>query len=781
MHRLRWVCWGLFGSMMLLLLTHPVSVQAQTALSATAVCGLIVFSFLPRWSWVQQLFLALGSTVLLRYLYWRLSSTLPPVSDVAGFSFGCIVLAAEMFCAFIMAISLLINVDPLRRKSLPREDDAKLPTVDVLIPSYNEDESILAMTICAAKGMDYPSEKLKVWLLDDGGTDQKCADKDPVKAAAAYRRRLSLQGLCRELGATYLTRARNEHAKAGNLNNGLVHSTGEVVVVFDADHAPFRRFLRETVGYFSQDPKLFLVQTPHVFLNPDPIERNLRTFERMPSENEMFYGVTQCGLDKWNGSFFCGSAALLRRAALASAGGFSGITITEDCETALALHSQGWTSIYVDKPLIAGLQPETFSSFIGQRSRWCQGMFQIFLLKNPMRLAGLKPIQRIAYLSSMAFWFFPIPRCVFMIAPLLHIFFDIKIFVSSLDETLAYTLSYMTVNMLMQSYVYGHVRWPLMSELYEYVQGVFLIKALGSVALSPRKPTFNVTSKGVSLEHDHLSDLAWPFVAIFLFLIVATGTAAWRYVNEPGVAGTMQVVGIWSCFNLIVAGVALGVVAERRQAERNPRLAISRTGLLTLGDEEVRVRINYVSASDCGVASLGPQNLPSNVDEAATGWLTVIPAHGGAPHGQVAVRCTKASGAGLELVFDDLRPQNYQTVAELMYGDTEAISRFLSRRHKPIGLLRGSLQFAIWGITEPFRALVLAFRKRPDLRSAESPATSEGMGASGTPASAQTIPSAGEINEASWLAAIAELSGVPIRGGFANANSDAGPFMQGAE
>ena len=212
LYRLRWGSWALFGGLSLLLLTLPVSIQAQTAISVTAVCGLVLLSFLPRWGWVQQLFLALGSTVLLRYLYWRLTSTLPPVSDVAGFTIGCILVAAELFCAFILAVSLLINADPIRRKPLARGDDAELPTVDVFIPSYNEDESILAMTICAAKGMDYPPGKLTVWLLDDGGTDQKCADKDPVKAAAARSRRLSLQGLCRELGATYLTRALNEHA-----------------------------------------------------------------------------------------------------------------------------------------------------------------------------------------------------------------------------------------------------------------------------------------------------------------------------------------------------------------------------------------------------------------------------------------------------------------------------------------------------------------------------------------------------------------------------------------
>jgi cellulose synthase (UDP-forming) len=302
--------------------------------------------------------------------------------------------------------------------------------------------------------MDYPAGKVTVWLLDDGGTDQKCADPDPVKARKSKSRRAALRMLCDDLGANYLTRPRNEHAKAGNLNNGLAHSKAPIVVVFDADHVPFKSFLRETIGHFSRDPKLFLVQTPHVFLNRDPIERNLRTFDRMPSENEMFYAVTQRGLDKWNGSFFCGSAAVLRRAALQQTGGFSGLTVTEDCETAFELHRSGWTSVYVDKPLTAGLQPETFESFIGQRSRWCQGMFQLFLMKSPLFKRGLTPIQRVAYLSSMTYWFFPLPRLIFMFAPLLYIFFDVKLFVSTVEESIAYAATYVIVNAMMHNQLY---------------------------------------------------------------------------------------------------------------------------------------------------------------------------------------------------------------------------------------------------------------------------------------------------------------------------------------
>lgn len=775
---LRWACWLGCGLLMALLVTQPVSVQAQAALGMAVVLGLLVLGQLPKRAWSRYLFLALGSAVLLRYLYWRLTSTLPPVGDVVGFGFGVVLLGAELFCAFVLGISLIVNADPLRRKSLARGDDAALPSVDVFIPSYNEGEDILAMTIAAARGMDYPEGKITVWLLDDGGTDQKCGDADAAKAAAARRRRVSLQALCRDLGAVYLTRAKNEHAKAGNLNNGLAHSRAEIVVVFDADHAPFRQFLRETIGHFALDPKLFLVQTPHVFLNPDPIEKNLRTFRHMPSENEMFYAVTQRGLDKWNGSFFCGSAALLRRAALQTTGGFSGITITEDCETAFELHAQGWTSLYVDKPLISGLQPETFASFIGQRSRWCQGMFQILMLKNPALRAGLKPIQRIAYLSSMTFWFFPVPRLIFMVAPLLHIFLDVKIFVSSVDETLAYTLSYVAVNMVMQSYLYGHVRWPWVSELYEYVQGVFLAKAIVSVVASPRKPTFNVTAKGLSLENDHLSELAWPFFAIFGLLAFGVGTAAWRYLFEPGVTELMLVVGLWTGFNLLIAGAALGAVAERAQTDRHPRLDIDRKGILAIDGHELPVVINDVSAGGCCVVvAKMPPGLALEAG-VAQGMLTVVPSEGVARRAPVRVTLSHVTLVGetsrLGLGFREPGPEQYRAIADLMYGDAGAIVRFLEGRRKPIGLLRGSAQFMIWGVSEPWRALRYALRKRPadpiavaDAQATPAPTLVPAFDTAAFSASVLALgermrpapPAPQRLDQAAWLATIAGLPG----------------------
>ncbi len=710
---LRLAAWAASGLFALAFLTQPVSTGTQLALAATVIAAMGATWKWGRGCYARWAFLSLGSLVVLRYIFWRATYTLPPLDQPLNFALGLLLVLAELYCVLILVISLIINADPLVRKPLERGDDAALPTVDVFIPSYNEDEYILATTIAAAKAMDYPHEKLTVWLLDDGGTEQKVNDANPVKAAAALERRRSLSELCAAMGARYLTREKNEHAKAGNMNNGLEHATGEIVVVFDADHAPFKSFLRETIGHFAQDPKLFLVQTPHVFLNPDPIERNLRTFQVMPSENEMFYSVTQRGLDKWDASFFCGSAALLRREALDITGGFSGITITEDCETAFELHAKGWHSAYVDKPLIAGLQPETFESFIGQRSRWCQGMFQILLLKNPLFKKGLKPIQKLAYLSSMTFWFFPLPRMVFTFAPLLHIFFDVKIFVSSMDEALAYSATYMVVNMMLQNYLYGRVRWPFMSELYEYVQGVYLAKAIVSVVAKPRKPTFNVTAKGISLDENHLSGLAQPFFVIFALLLVGAVTAFYRYVFEPG-AELMLIVGLWTTFNLVIAGVAMGVVAERREPDRFPRLAIDRRGLLTCGAATTPVSIQSVSAGGCAVRFAEGEAVPAFAAEAAC-MLSVLPLDGQAAHAPFTLDLVHATpdadGLTCGFSFGKMGPPAYAALADLMYGDPDAMLRFQQKRRAHKNLVSGSLRFLYWGVTEPVRAFSYLRRK----------------------------------------------------------------------
>ncbi|GAU85820.1 cellulose synthase catalytic subunit [Bosea sp. BIWAKO-01] len=730
--------WLVAAALFAIFLTQPTGIKLQFALSLLMIAVMFTISTLRLTGLWRHVFLASASVVIIRYLHWRLTETLPSVDQVWDFVPAILLLAAELYYIVILGLGLFVNAQSIRRPRAPQLPGNELPSVDVFVPSYNEERDLVAVTLAAAKRMDYPSDRLTVYLLDDGGTDEKVYSANAGKAAEAAERRRSMQQLCVELGVRYLTRERNVHAKAGNLNNGLAYSTSDLVVVFDADHVPAREFLRETVGHFAREPRLFLVQTPHFFINADPIERNLSTFSRMPSENEMFYGEVQRGLDSWNSAFFCGSAAVLRRSALEEVGGFAGVSITEDCETALELHARGWKSLYVETPLIAGLQPETFESFIGQRSRWCQGMMQIFMLKNPLLNRGLNLPQKLCYASSNLFWLFPLPRLAFMISPLFFIFFNMQIYHTSPQQFVAYTAFYIVAVMMMQNYMYGRLRWPWVSELYEYVQSLYLVRALAGVIVNPRAPKFNVTQKGAVLDDDHLSGLALPFYIMFGILAAGAGYTVIRYINEPASRGLLLVVGAWNIFNLVLAGIALGAVSERRERRKVQRLATDRTGELIVNGEAVPVRLT--DASIGGVRLLAGGILKQPIAPGRQAATLRVAADGAGASYEVPVLIASAVSTEGERVygvrFTGIGADRYRLIADVAYADLSSMRAMRARRHKRRNLVLVSAETLGWSFTQTLRGLFFAaFRRNPPTQAAVPaiPIRPVAMGADGVP------------------------------------------------
>jgi len=700
----------------------PTSIAVQATLGFAAVFIVVLLKPRVQRSMVARfVMMAIASTLVMRYWAWRLTETLPPVQDYLSFVPALLLFIVETYAIAVFFLSAFLTADPIKRTLPPKVAAADLPTVDILVPSYNEPTEMLAVTLSAAKNMHYPTHKRTVVLCDDGGTDQRCNHQDPEIAEKSRQRRRDLMALCAELGVVYSTRPRNEHAKAGNMSAALERLNGDLVVVFDADHVPSRDFLARTVGYFVEDPRLFLVQTPHFFLNPDPIDRNVGLRPDCPPENEMFYHLSHRGLDRWGGAFFCGSAAVLRRAALDDVGGFAGDTITEDAETALAMHRRGWKSLYVDHAMIAGLQPETFVSFIQQRGRWATGMMQLLILKNPWLGPGLSLTQRLCYFNSMSFWLFPLVRLTFILAPLLYLFFGLQIFVATIQEVAVYMTSYMIVSFLVQNALYSRVRWPLVSELYETAQAPYLASAIFKTIRNPRGAKFNVTAKDEVLEEDSITPIYKPLLFIFFLCALGVAAAAVRYAMFPGDREVIMVVGGWAVFNLLLVSAALRVIAERQQRRAVPRVPVNVAAVAALGtDNPVFVHGTIVDASTSGarlVLRPGGISDMSRLPEVRVGeTFYFTPEFPKSPHLENAVRVQVKSVApdGPSLIvgvaFDPTQPMVVrETVAHLIFGDSASWEAIRAMRNRPMGLIRGLTYVigkAVPGVYYTFKTLL---------------------------------------------------------------------------
>lgn len=103
---------------------------------------------------------------------------------------------AEIYAGITSILGCIVNVFPLSRPQLSLDDidRTQLPTVDVMIPTYNESQDILEITIRAAKVMDYPADKVSIHLLDDGGTDEKNKSSRGKESANSRRAPRRIEG-----------------------------------------------------------------------------------------------------------------------------------------------------------------------------------------------------------------------------------------------------------------------------------------------------------------------------------------------------------------------------------------------------------------------------------------------------------------------------------------------------------------------------------------------------------------------------------------------------------
>lgn len=469
--------------------------------------------------------IAAGVTVY--YLYWRITETFNP--NALFFSWS--LYGAEFFGALTTFLFFFMVWKPLSRTAPPPIPNR---AVDILIPTKNEPIHVLRKTLLACNDLKYPHRTL---VLDDGSRPE-------VKA------------LCEELKCIYLARISHEHAKAGNLNFGLLHTNAEFIVVFDADHAPLPHFIDRIIGYF-QDEKVAFVQTPQEFYNIDSFQHRTDPKKKyIWGEQYLFFSLIQPGKDYWKSAYFVGSCALLRRKALEDIGGFATGSITEDLMTSIRIHAKGWSSVYHNENLAYGIAAETLLPFHIQRQRWAIGGWQVFFKANPLFVRGLSIPQRLNYLASMIYPVEGFQKLIFYATPPIALFTGI-LPMRALDVNyLLHFIPYYAISLFAFNEMARGYGGNIMLEQFSMGKFATYIKTFGIFLFSKKSSQFKVTPKGGYSLSPYRFII--PQMAVFLISITAITWALVELLLEMRNDDFIVVVNcLWALYN---SGLGLAII-----------------------------------------------------------------------------------------------------------------------------------------------------------------------------------------------------------------------------
>jgi cellulose synthase (UDP-forming) len=571
---------------------------------ALAGCLALVAPALPRQAnWARASLAVLVLLVSARYLWWRLVDTVLPVPSGSGqwlWIWFCFVIEAGAFievAVFMLIMSRLKDRTPeadQHERALRAQPPNLLPSVDVLIPTFNEGMEVLEKTIVGALGLDYP--RFFVTVLDDGRRDW-------------------LRDFCARKGVRYVTRPDNAHAKAGNLNNAYRQTSADLIAIFDADFVPRRDFLWRTAGFFA-DPTIGIVQTPQHFFNRDPIQLNLMLGQKWPDEQRLYFDVMAPGRDAWDAAFCCGSCSIIRRQALDEIGGFPTSSITEDLLTTLAMLRKGYITRYLNEPLSMGLAAESIEAYFIQRERWCHGGVQSIYVKEGPLGRGMSWLQRVLFFPFSWVVQYPV-RVLAMVIPAVYMWTELTpLLFTSVADIVAYQIP-VFVAYFGAMYWFAPQRYiPLVNTTTAVFTAFRLIPVVISSLLRPFSKPFHVTPKGHRKDGTQI-DVVTLSIAGVIFAATVGGMAVnmvpgWAILRDEQF---FPVAAFWGTINLFILFLVGLICFEAPRWRSEERFALDEaTHLVTDG---TRLPCRVIDASLTGALLDWPKDQTPPADGAA--------------------------------------------------------------------------------------------------------------------------------------------------------------------
>jgi biofilm PGA synthesis N-glycosyltransferase PgaC len=240
----------------------------------------------------------------------------------------------------------------------PSPSEIQMP-VSVILAAYNE-EQIIGRTLRSVLASTYPLTEIIV--VNDGSSDRTSEEVREVREIARHDPRI------------HLIEQQNT-GKAGALNAGLSHTSSEIIVTLDADTILIPETISRLVRHLAADETGRLGAVAGV-VRVGNRERNLLT-RWQALEYLTQIGVERAAQDVMGAiSIVPGACAAWRKTAIQEVGGYTEVTLAEDCDLSLSLHRAGWRVTQDDEAIAFTEAPETVDALLDQRTRWTFGSLQ---------------------------------------------------------------------------------------------------------------------------------------------------------------------------------------------------------------------------------------------------------------------------------------------------------------------------------------------------------------------------------------------------------------------
>lgn len=236
-----------------------------------------------------------------------------------------------------------------------RNKKNKNPKISIIVPAFNEEESI-SETIQSLKNVKY--KNLEVLIMNDGSKDRtsEIVNRE-IQGNERFR---------------FIDNKINQ-GKATVLNQGIEFANGKFVACMDGDSVVEKDIVHKILPYFNHSGVGAVTISVDVN-NPDSFLRKIVALEFALGLSLFLkiFSFLDC-IFVTPGPF-----SMYRKSALKRIGGFNPQNITEDHEIAFRLHKYGYKIKNCIEAKVYTNLPETFKGIYVQRRRWYSGAIQTF-------------------------------------------------------------------------------------------------------------------------------------------------------------------------------------------------------------------------------------------------------------------------------------------------------------------------------------------------------------------------------------------------------------------